>query len=89
MWVMDGGEPRPARTLDLGAGGISITCDYRLDIGVSGQVVWEMLVNGKPQVMVVRSKVTNCILSNNQFKIGLAFSSPDNEMQNAINKFMR
>lgn len=89
MWLADGGSPQAARTLDLGTGGISIATDYRLDVGRTGQVVWEMLVDGKPHIVTVRVKVANCILGNNQFKIGFTFQPLDHDAQNAINKFMR
>ncbi|UGQ48065.1 PilZ domain-containing protein [Massilia endophytica] len=89
MWLADGGSPQPARTSDLGTAGISITTEYRVDTGRTGQVVWEMLVDGRPQVLTARAKVAHCIYGDGAFKVGFSFLPLDNETQTAIAKFMR
>ena len=89
MIVMDGAAPIAARTFDLGLAGISLTADNKVQVGATGQVVFEMLVEGKPQIVNTRGKVNNCIFSGNEFKIGFVFLPLDNEAAGAITKFMR
>lgn len=89
MIVMDGGAPIGARTFDLGLAGISLTSEQKVQVGANGQVVFEMLVDGKPQIVNTRGKVNNCIFSGNEFKIGFTFAPLDNEAAGAITKFMR
>lgn len=89
MIVMDGGAPIAARTFDLGLAGISLTSENKVQVGATGQVVFEMLVEGKPQIISTRGKVNNCIFSGNEFKVGFVFLPLDNEAAGAITKFMR
>lgn len=89
MIVMDGGSPLSARTFDLGLAGISLTSEHKVQIGASGQIVFEMLVDGKPQIVYTRGKVNNCIFSAGVFKISFVFLPLDNEAAGAITKFMR
>ncbi|WP_229502791.1 PilZ domain-containing protein [Pseudoduganella guangdongensis] len=89
MIVMDGGAPINARTFDLGLAGISLTAGNKVNVGGTGQIVFEMLVDGKPQIVNTRGKVNNCIFSGDEFKIGFTFLPLDNEAAGAITKFMR
>ena len=89
MIVMDGGAPMAARTFDLGLAGISLTSEHKVAVGANGQVVFEMLVDGKPQIVNTRGKVNNCIFSGDEFKIAFTFAPLDNEAAGAITKFMR
>jgi len=89
MIVMDGVGPVPARTFDLGLAGMSLTSPNKVNVGQSGQVVFEMLVDGKPQLVNVRGKASHCIFSGNEFKLGFTFLPLDNDAAGAITKFMR
>ncbi len=89
MIVMDGGAPMSARTFDLGLAGISLTAGNKVNVGGTGQIVFEMLVDGKPQIVNTRGKVNNCIFSGDEFKIGFTFLPLDNDAAGAITKFMR
>jgi hypothetical protein len=89
MIVMDGGHPMHARTFDLGMAGMSVTADQKVAVGQAGQVVFEMLVDGKPQIVNCRGKVNHCIFSGDEFKVGFVFMPLSNEAASAITKFMR
>jgi len=89
MLVMDGGAPMAARTFDLGLAGMSVTMEYKVEPGQAGQVVFEMLVDGKPQVITCRAKVSHCIFSGDEFKVGLVFQPLAPEATAAITKFVR
>ncbi|MGO4381951.1 PilZ domain-containing protein [Pseudoduganella sp. RAF53_2] len=90
MIVMDaGGGPMLARTFDLGLAGMSLTSEHKVTIGQTGQLVFEMLVDGKPQIVSCRGKASHCIFSGDEFKIGFTFLPLDNDAAGAITKFMR
>jgi hypothetical protein len=87
--VMDGMPPVQARTLDIGATGMSINFDHKLEVGHMGQISFELFLDGKPQVLTCRSKVSYCIFSGDHFKIGYQFINLDMATSTAITKFLR
>lgn len=89
MIVMDGASPAPARTIDLGLSGMSVTMAHMVQVGQLGQVSFEMFVDGKAHIITCRSKVTYCIFSGDDVKVGFQFVQPELSAINAITKFMR
>jgi hypothetical protein len=89
MLVLDGAAPVPARTFDLGLAGMSVVSASKVEVGKSGQVVFEMLVDGKPQIITCRAKVSHCIFSGNEFKVGFVFQPLAPDATAAITKFVR
>jgi len=89
MIVMDGGGPMAARTFDLGLAGMSLTSPSKVILGQAGQIVFEMLVDGRSHLVNVRGKASHCIFSGDEFKIGFTFLPLDNDAAGAITKFMR
>lgn len=89
MIVMDGASPAPGRTIDLGLSGMSITMGHMVQVGQLGQVSFEMFVDGKPNIITCRSKVTYCIFSGDDVKVGFQFLNPDLSAITLITKFMR
>ena len=87
--VMDGMPPQPGRTLDLCASGLSMTFDHKLAVGHTGQVTFELFLDGKGQLVNCRAKVTYCIFSGDHFKIGYQFVNPDAATTAIVNKFIR
>lgn len=87
--VMDGMPPQPGRTLDLCASGLSMTFDHKLAVGHTGQVTFELFLDGKGQLVNCRAKVTYCIFSGDHFKIGYQFVNPDAATSAIVNKFIR
>lgn len=87
--VMDGMPPMQARTLDIGATGMSLTFEHKLEVGHLGHVSFELFLDGKPQLMTCRSKVSYCIFSGDHFKIGYQFVNLDLTTSAAITKFLR
>lgn len=89
MVVMDGGKPMLGRTLDIGTSGMSITFDTKLEVNQSGNVSFELFLDGKAQILTCRSKVSYCIFSGDHFKIGFQFLTLDPTSTAAITKFLR
>lgn len=87
--AMDGFAPTPGRTLDIGTSGMSIGFDHKLEVGQTGKITFEMFLDGKGQHVSCRSKVSYCIFSGDQFKIGFQFLGLEPVAQLAINKFLR
>jgi hypothetical protein len=86
---IEGMPPRPGRTLDISATGLSLTFDHKLATGDIGLVSFELFVEGKVQVLTCHSRVNYCIFSGDHFKIGFQFMNPDLATQATINKFLR
>lgn len=86
---MDGAGPVAARTSDIGSGGVSATVAAPLQIGQQGSIMFEMLVDGKTNMIEGRVGVTYCILSHDGYKVGFQFSNLDFAVSSAIGKYMR
>ncbi|MYN19183.1 PilZ domain-containing protein [Rugamonas sp. FT107W] len=87
--VMDGMPPMQGRTIDISAHGLSLNFEHKLEAGHMGQLSFELFIDGKPQVLTCRSKVTYCIFSGDHFKIGFQFLNMDSITTSAVNKFLR
>ena len=87
--VMDGMQPKQGRTLDMASTGLSLTFDHKLEVGHTGLVSFELFLDGKPQILTCRSKVSYCIFSGDHFKIGFLFQNLDVATAASINKFIR
>lgn len=87
--AIDGMKPFPARTLDLGASGMSISFDHKLEVGQMLNVSFELYAEGKAQILTCRSKVNYCIFSGDAFKIGVLFVNLDLATAATINKYLR
>lgn len=86
---MDGAAPLPGRTLDISATGMSLTLGHKLAVGQSGQVSFELFLDGKAQILTCRSKVSYCIFSGDDFKLGFQFVNLELSTLTAITKFLR
>jgi len=87
--AIDGGAPMLARTADIGANGISITLPRPVQTGQTGQVSFDLLVEGKPYPIHARAKVMYCLLSSGEFKAGFQFMNLDLNAMTQISRFMR
>ncbi|MFC0168687.1 PilZ domain-containing protein [Pseudoduganella danionis] len=89
MVAMDGMPPYQGRTIDICPQGLSLHFDHKLNPGQTGQMMYEIFIDGKAQVLTCRCKVSHCIFSGDQFKIGFQFVNPDAAVTAAIAKYMR
>ncbi|MET0265434.1 MAG: PilZ domain-containing protein [Duganella sp.] len=87
--IMDGMPPQQGRTIDLSSTAVSLTYDHKLAVGQTGQVTFELFMDGKGQLVTSRAKVNYCIFSGDQFKIGFTFINPDAATLAIVNKFLR
>lgn len=89
MLVMDGSATVAAHTVDIGTGGVAAVVDGKLTLGHTGRIMFEMLVDGKLQLVDGRVAVTHCILGHEGFKVGFQFANLDIAMASAITKYIR
>ena len=87
--AMDGQAPLPGRTSDLGTNGVSINVPHPLQTGQTGQVAFDLLVDGKPTPVHARAKVMYCIFGGDEFKIGFQFVNLDLQAMTQLTRFLR
>jgi hypothetical protein len=87
--AMEGQAPVQGRTSDIGANGVSITVPHPLQAGQTGQVGFDLLVDGTPYPLLTRVKVMYCIFSNGEFKAGLQFMNLDLAAMSQVSRFLR
>lgn len=87
--AMEGQQPVQGRTSDIGANGVSITVPHPLQTGQTGQVGFDLLVDGTPFPLHARVKVMYCIFSNGEFKAGFQFMNLDLTAMTQVSRFLR
>ena len=87
--VMDGQAPVIGKTSDVGASGVSINVADPLTVGQAGQLAFDLLVEGTFVTINTRAKVSYCIFSSGEFKVGFHFLSPELAAVTALARFMR
>lgn len=89
MLVLEGAAPMPARTVDISTAGATVTVGEQVKVGQRGHLSFELLLEGKPQLISARVSATHCIFSGDELKVGLHFLSPEPATVAAISRFMR
>jgi hypothetical protein len=87
--VMEGQPPVLCRTGDVGASGVSLTVPHPLQTGQTGQVAFDLLVDGKPFQLRAHARVMYCIVSHGDFKAGFQFMNLDVNTTNQLARFLR
>ncbi|MCA1856452.1 PilZ domain-containing protein [Massilia oculi] len=87
--VMEGAAPASGRTSDLGANGVSINLPEPLVVGQTGQVSFDLMVEGKLVPVSARAKALYCIFSSGEFKVGFQFLNLELAAMTAVARFLR
>ena len=87
--AIEGAAPLSGRTGDLGANGVSINLPDPLPVGQTGQVSFELLVEGKLVPISARARALYCIFSNGEFKVGFQFLNLELAAMTAIARYLR
>jgi hypothetical protein len=87
--AMEGQAAMPARTSDVGANGVSVTVPAPLQVGQTGQVSFDLLVEGKLAPIAARARVIYCIFSGGEFKAGFQFLNLDLTAMTKLSRFLR
>ena len=89
MLAIDGHPVVPARTFDIGGAGMGITVPNPINANLSGNISFEVFLDGQPTVITAKIKVAYCIFSGGDYKIGLNFVNLELSSMSLIAKFMR
>jgi hypothetical protein len=87
--ALEGQQPIPARTTDVGANGVSLSVPKPLPVGQAAQVTFALLVDGIATRINARSKVMYCIFGNDEFKVGFQFLNLELASMTALARFLR
>jgi hypothetical protein len=87
--TFDGAAPLLARTLDVGGNGASISYSEPIQAGRACELSFELFMDGKASSVKTRSKVSHCIFSNGEYKIGFQFVKLDLAAMTLLAKFLR
>ncbi|WP_313168583.1 PilZ domain-containing protein [Massilia oculi] len=89
MLAIDGQPPVGGKTTDVGTNGVSVSLADPLAVGQGGQLAFDLLVEGSFVTINTRVKVSYCIFSSGEFKVGFQFLQPDLAAVTALARFMR
>jgi len=87
--ALAGQAPMPGRTLDVSANGVSLTVADPMPVGQTGQVGFDLLVEGKLTRIAAHAKIIYCIFSSGEFKIGFQFLNLDMNTMTQLSRFLR
>jgi hypothetical protein len=87
--VMEGQAPMLGKTSDVGANGVSVGVQNPLQVGQTGQVSFDLLVEGKLSPISARARVIYCIFSAGEFKVGFQFLNLDLTAMTQLSRFLR
>jgi hypothetical protein len=87
--AIEGEAPVVARTTDVGANGVSINVPVPVKAGQTGQVGFDLMVEGNIVKINARSRVQYCILSQGEFKVGLEFLNLELGAMTGLARFLR
>lgn len=77
------------RTSDLGANGVSVCLSHPLAAGQTGQVSFDIFVDGKLTRITARAKALYCIFSDGEFKVGFQFLDMELGATKSLARFLR
>ena len=89
MLAMDGKAQVSGKTCDVGASGVSVNLADPLTAGQGGQIAFDLMVDGSVVTINTRVKVSHCIFSSGEFKVGFQFITPDLAAVTALARFTR
>lgn len=87
--AMDGYNPLLGKTADVGSTGVSICVPHPITAGLVGQLNFDLLTDGTFVPMQTRAKVSYCIFSGGDYKVGFHFINLEPGASSALARFMR
>ena len=86
---IEGDETVVTRTVDISASGMSLSLPKPLKVGLPGHIAFELFFEGKATPINARSKVSYCIFSNGEFKVGFQFINLELAAMAALSRFLQ
>ena len=87
--AMEGQAALLGKTSDVGANGVSVAVQNPLQVGQTGRVSFDLLVEGKLTPIAARARVIYCIFSGGEFKAGFQFLNLDLTAMTQLSRFLR
>ena len=87
--AVEGQVALTVRTVDISATGMALSLPGPLPIGTPAQISFELYFDGKLTPVNARSKVSYCIFSNGEFKVGFHFVTLDLNAVTTLAKYLR
>lgn len=87
--TFEGAAPLVVRTVDVGGNGASISCSEPIQAGRACELSFELFIDGKPSSVKTRSKVSHCIFSSGEYRVGFQFVNLDLAAMTLLAKFLR
>lgn len=87
--ALEGEGQVACRTSDVGGNGVSLQVPGPVRSGQAGQVMFDLLVDGKIVNINARARVQYCILSQGEFKVGMEFLNLPLAAMTSLSRFLR
>lgn len=87
--ALEGEAPVACRTSDVGGNGVSLQVPNPVRSGQAGQVMFDVMVDGKIVNIKARARVQYCILSQGEFKVGMEFVNLPLAAMTSLSRFLR
>lgn len=83
------GQPIEARTIDIGADGVGLLLPGPVSPGQQGRVILNMFFDGKAHLVNAAVKVSYCVFSSGEFRVGFQFVGLEPTALSSISAYLR
>lgn len=83
---LENGQVTTGKTLDISVGGLCVVLENSLPSGLACEVRLDFFVLGKPTRLQAKTRVMNCICTNQAYRIGLQFLNLEATQKGLITK---
>lgn len=87
--AVDKGSPVWVRTIDISENGVGIATGEPVRIGASARIRFELSIDGQARPVEARGTIAYCMLSGDDFKVGVTFTQVDMAAMMLISKFLK
>ncbi|MBD8654188.1 PilZ domain-containing protein [Oxalobacteraceae sp. CFBP 13730] len=89
LLAIDGRTPFSGKSVDISANGISVNIPDPVPVGLSGQLRFDLMIDGRFTTIDTHAKALHCIFSGGEYKVGFKFQSLDLAGVTALARFLR
>jgi hypothetical protein len=89
LFAVDKAAPAWVRTLDLSENGVAIATGEPMRIGAPARIRFELSIEGELRAVEARGTIAYCMLSGDDFKVGMTFTQVDISAMMLIAKFLK
>lgn len=89
LLAIDGRSPFTGKSVDVSTNGISVNIPDPVQVGLAGQLRFDLMIDGRFTTIDTRAKALHCIFSGGEYKVGFKFQSLDLAAVTALARFLR